>query len=103
MKIKLPNNLHFLKNKFWLSGIVFIIWMCFLDSNSLLIHLELSSEIRELEEGIEFYKSELANDKQKLTELTSDPILLEKFAREEYWLCKENEEIFLISRAEEQE
>ncbi len=103
MKIKLPRYLVFLKNKFWFSGIAFALWMCFLDSNSLLIHLELSSEIRELKEGVEFYESELQRDKQKLLELTSDPLLLEKFAREEYWLCKENEEIFLISRAEVEE
>jgi cell division protein DivIC len=102
MKIQLPSVLVFMKNKFWLSGIAFALWMCFLDSNSLLIHLELSAEISELEEGIEFYNSELKKDKQKLIELTSDPILLEKFAREEYWLCKANEEIFLISHVEDE-
>lgn len=87
-------------NKFVMLTLGFILWMLFIDGNSFLIHSELNTEIEELEESIEYYQSELAADKKKLQELTSDPALLEKFAREEYWMVKEGEEIYLIEDEE---
>lgn len=85
-----------LTNKFALATLAFVVWMLFLDVNSYLIHHELNTEIKELEESIDHYETEIAHDKKKLEELTTDPEKLEKFAREEYWLKKENEEIYLI-------
>ena len=74
---------------------VFVIWMIFFDTNSLLIHLELRKEIKKLEKQQEFLKKEISEDKKVLEKL-SDPEELEKFAREHYYLKKKNEEIYLI-------
>lgn len=82
-------------NMYVLVLTVFVIWMVFFDTNSLLIHLELKKEIRKLEKQQEFLKTEIAEDKKVLKKL-SDPEELEKFAREQYYLKKKNEEIYLI-------
>jgi len=82
-------------NMYVLVLTVFVIWMVFFDTNSLLIHLELKKEIRKLEKQQEFLKTEIADDKKVLKRL-SDPEELEKFAREQYYLKKKNEEIYLI-------
>ncbi|NNF19659.1 MAG: septum formation initiator family protein [Flavobacteriaceae bacterium] len=74
---------------------VFLIWMLFFDTNSLLIHLELRKEIRKLEKQQEFLKEEIAKDREIIDKL-SDPEEIEKFAREQYYLKKKNEEIYLI-------
>lgn len=74
---------------------VFVIWMVFFDTNSLLIHLELRKEIKKLEKQQEFLKNEISEDKKVLEKL-SDPEELEKFAREQYYLKKKDEEIYLI-------
>ncbi|PKA96843.1 septum formation initiator [Flavobacteriaceae bacterium MAR_2009_75] len=84
-----------LTNVYILVLTVFVIWMLFFDTNSLLIHLELKKEINKLEKQQEFLKEEIANDKIILERL-SDPEELEKFAREKYYLKKKNEEIYLI-------
>ena len=83
-------------NKFTLTTIGFIIWMLFLDVNSYLIHHELNTEIDELEESINYYQSEIKTDRKQLEELTSNPEKLEKFAREQYWMKRQGEEIYLI-------
>ena len=75
----------------------FVIWMLFLDVNSFLIHHELNNEIEELEQSLEYYEKEIKRDKKQLHELNSDPEKLEKFAREQYWMKRRGEEIFLIS------
>ncbi|MBM1106708.1 septum formation initiator family protein [Aurantibacter crassamenti] len=93
-----------LKKKKWFSLLTnmyvlvlsaFVIWMVFFDTNSLLIHLELRKQIKGLEKTQQFLKEEIANDK-KIIEKLSDPEEMEKFAREQYYLKKKEEEIFLI-------
>lgn len=74
---------------------IFVFWMAFFDTNSLLIHLELRNEIKKLEKQKEFLQGEIDKDKEVLEKL-SDKGELEKFAREKYYMKKENEEIFLI-------
>jgi len=73
----------------------FVIWMVFFDTNSLMIHLEIKKQIKTLEKQQEFLKNEIEKDKKTLEKL-SDPKELEKFAREQYYLKKKNEEIYLI-------
>ena len=73
----------------------FVVWMLFFDTNSLLIHLELKREIDKLEKQKEFLQKEITKDKETI-KMLSDPEELEKFAREQYFLKKKNEEIYLI-------
>ena len=81
--------------KYLLILIAFLIWMTFLDTNSLLIHAELNREIKKLKNKRNALSEEILKDKsliKKLDNLDS----LEHFAREEYNLKKENEDIFII-------
>ncbi len=87
-----------LTNKFVMATLAFIVWMLFLDINSYLIHNELNTEIDELEQSIDYYQIEIASDEMKLEELTTDDKKLEKFAREEYWMHRKGERIFLIEQ-----
>ncbi len=73
----------------------FVVWMVFFDTNSLRIHLELKGQIDDLEKQREYLKEQIEADK-KIIEKLSDPEELEKFAREQYFLKKKNEEIYLI-------
>ncbi len=84
-----------LTNIYVLVLTVFVIWMLFFDTNSLLIHMELKKEIKKLEKQQDFLREEISEDK-KIIEKLSDPKELEKFAREQYYLKKKNEEIYLI-------
>jgi len=83
------------KNIFILILIVFIVWMLFFDANSYLIHHELNSDINDLEAEKEYYQKEILKDKKALKKLSTEEGL-EKFAREEYYLKRDNEEIFII-------
>jgi cell division protein FtsB len=83
------------KNVFILILTVFIVWMLFFDANSWLIHHELNNDIESLENEKEYYKREIEKDNKAIKKLsTSEGI--EKFAREEYYMKRENEEIYII-------
>lgn len=87
-------------NKYLLVLVAFIFWMLFLDSNSYLIHNELNQEINALEKNKEFYLNEISKDKTIIEKL-NDSLELEKFARSEYFMKRENEEIFIIEHQKE--
>lgn len=82
-------------NMYMLVLTVFLVWMVFFDTNSLLIHRELKREIKKLEKTQEFLRKEIEKDKRIIEKLSTEEEL-EKFAREEYYLKKPDEEIFLI-------
>ena len=69
--------------------------MLFFDTNSYLIHNELDSDINALEENAEFYQNEIDHDKTFIKKM-EDSNEMEKFAREKYYLKKENEDIYII-------
>ena len=75
--------------------LLFVVWMLFFDTNSYLIHRELDKDINALEDNAEFYKGEIENDKSFIQKM-EDSNEMEKFAREKYYLKKENEDIYII-------
>jgi cell division protein FtsB len=69
--------------------------MLFFDENSFIRHQEFDGEIRKLEDEKEYFETEIKQDKEYLEKIDNKEEL-EKFAREEYKMKKDNEEIFLI-------
>ena len=94
-EIKQKKWIRFISNKYLLILILFLIWMFFFDTNSFFIHNELNNDVNALEDNKEFYKGEIKKDKVFIEKM-KDSNEIEKFAREEYFLKKENEEIFII-------
>lgn len=91
------------KRGFWglkslqIGILLFVVVMLFFFSDSnIMKRIESDREIRSLKKQIEFYRNKTETDKTKLHELQSDKDNLEKFARENYLMKKENEEVFII-------
>ena len=84
-----------ISNKYVIILVLFVIWMGFFDENSFLNHRELDEEIDKLEDANDYYKKQIDAD-QKVINNLNDPDSLEKYAREEYKMKKENEDIFII-------
>ena len=85
-----------LKNFYFLFFLSFILWMTIIDSNGFINRYRLSKKLSELNTQKEFYVKEINKvtlDKEKFE---SDEELLEKYAREEYLMKKESEDIFYV-------
>jgi cell division protein DivIC len=87
--------LKYLKNIYILILVVFVIWMVFFDTNSLIIHSQYNSEIDDLEAEKEYYKKEIEKDQEAIDELSREEGI-ETFAREQYYMKKDNEDIYII-------
>ncbi|EDP94840.1 septum formation initiator family protein [Kordia algicida OT-1] len=87
------------KNIYIIVLTAFVIWMLFIDTNSWLTHHELNSQIELLEQQKANLQREIAKDHKVIRKL-SNIEELEKFARERYFMKKENEEIYIVEYAD---
>jgi cell division protein DivIC len=87
--------LKFLANRYILVLIVFIVWVLFLDNYSYLEHRVLDKEIEEIEDNIKYYKTEIKKDSTSIKHLKNND-RVEKYAREKYYMKRENEDIYII-------
>lgn len=84
-------------NGLQIGVLLFLVAMLFLFSDSnIKKRIDCDREIRSLKKQIAFYRKQTEQDKAKLYELRSNKENLEKFARENYYMKKDNEEIFII-------
>ncbi len=94
-KIKKNKWFRVFSNKYFLIVILFSFWMFFFDTNSYFIHHELNESIETLENSKEIYSDEIKKD-NAFIEKMKDSNEIEKYAREKYYLKKEQEDIYII-------
>ena len=90
---KIPS---YLKNKYIITIVVFIVWLLFFDQNNFILQAQNKWDLWEMEEEKEYYLEVIEVTKNDLEELTSDMNSLERFAREKYLMKKDNEEVFVF-------
>lgn len=86
----------YIKNKYILSGLIFFIWILFFDQNNLVTQFSYRNELNKLLEDKQYYIQEIKQTLINLNELSSNPKTLEKFARENYLMKKDDEDVFII-------
>ncbi|MBU2525258.1 MAG: septum formation initiator family protein [Bacteroidetes bacterium] len=86
---------RFFTNKYLVVFVLFVLWMVFLDTNSYLIHRELDQEIEQLEKKRDFFSGEIQSDRDAIENL-KDAEKLEEFAREKYYMKRDNEDVYII-------
>ncbi|OIQ21023.1 MAG: septum formation initiator [Flavobacterium sp. MedPE-SWcel] len=101
---KLTEKYPFLKiigNRYVLVTVLFAIWMVFIDNYSLYFeHPILDKEIEKLEENKQYYIQEIKKDSASIRQLRN-PDQTEKYAREKYYMKRENEDIYIIEFEED--
>lgn len=93
LNVKIPS---YLKNRYALTALAFVVWITFFDQNNLITQVQYWLELGQLEDEKSFYEEEIKVIRADLDDLQSNPKSLEKFAREKYLMKKDNEEIFVI-------
>jgi len=91
----MPVYFKYITNRFVIALIVFVIWMAFIDDNSLLYLRNLDKQIETLENKKAFYQEGIKNQKQELKDLKNDA-KLKKYAREKLLMKKKGEDIYII-------
>ena len=83
-------------NAYWLVTIVFFALTFVMGDSSLYKRYTYDEKIRSLEMEIKHYQKEIEINSKKLNDLHTDKEGLERFAREEYFMKKPNEDVYII-------
>lgn len=86
-------------NRYLLAMAAFGVWMAFFDKNDFFVQRQRAAELDELNEKIEYYKEQIQHTKKELQALDNDPAMLEKYAREKYYMKRPNEDVFVVPGA----
>ncbi len=82
-------------NRFVIALLLFVVWIVFIDDNSLLYLHGLDRNIQELKNKKAFYQNGIKQQKIELKDL-NDTRKLQKYAREKLLMKKEGEDIYII-------
>jgi cell division protein FtsB len=74
--------------------------MLFFDSNDILTQIKLSSKQKDLQKTKDFYIEKIDEVKEDREALLNNEALLEKVARERYYMKKSNEDVYVIVEKE---
>ena len=83
-------------NAYWLVTIVFFALTFVMGDSSLYKRYTYDEKIRSLVKEIKHYQKEIEINSKKLNDLHTDKEGLERFAREEYFMKKPNEDVYII-------
>ncbi len=90
---------YLLRNKYLLAGISFSVWMLFFDKNNLLEQRERLTELNNLEKSKAYFAEQIKLERAFSEELKTNPAAIEKFAREKYFMKRDNEDLYIIQPA----
>lgn len=90
-----------LKNRFILISTIFIIWIFFLDDYNLIYRYQNWHELQEKRRKKEFLLEEIEAVRNDIQDLFSTRKTLEKFAREKYYMKRDDEDVFIIGSEED--
>ena len=85
-----------IRSKYLIAFLIFYAWCFFFDKNSIWERKDHESKIDALQKEKIYYLEKIENDKKRIHELKTNKKNLEKFAREQYLMKKENEDIFIF-------
>ena len=83
-------------NKYWFVTLLILAPTFMIGDSSLIMRMRYDEKINELEKEIRMCQKKIEADKESLRLLNTDPGNLEKFAREQYLMKRDNEDVFLF-------
>jgi len=88
----------FIKKNRIVLGIIlfFLIWMLFFDEYNMIRMRRDNLKLKSFKEESIYLKKKIEEDRMQLDKLQNNMEELERFAREEYLLKKDNEEVYII-------
>lgn len=84
-----------LLNKWFLTGFAFFVWLLFFEEISFISLIKAKVKISNLEHEWDVSEKKIKEVKEKKALIIED---VEKYAREVFWMKKENEEIFILPK-----
>lgn len=92
--------IKFFKNKYAISLTIFVLWVCFFNEVDLFYVFKSRMELYSLQKEVKELEKKNEQAKISLEDLKNNQAL-EKFARETYYMKRDNEVVFVFKEVEE--
>ena len=89
-----------LNNRYVYATLVFVIVILFVDQFNLFEQIRLHRSLKDQKQQIEYYEQEIKDSKAYLNALKTDTATMEKVAREQYMMKRDNEVVYIIETQE---
>ena len=86
----------FLRNKYILASVFFVIWMMFFDPKDWSLISARQEKLKDLQESELHLNTQIAETRTELGLLKTSAATIEKYAREKYQMKKDNEDLFIV-------
>ena len=84
-------------NKYFLTAIAFLAWVTYFDQNDYISLQQRKKELNGVKGDIAYLNSEIARMSAEKYDLVSNPEKLEKYARENYKMKHDSEDVYVIT------
>ena len=84
------------RNKYIICLTAFVVFMLFIDHNDIFLQLQRRRQLDDLLASKAYYEKRIEQTKKNLNDLQNNSAALEKYAREKYYLKRDNEDLFVI-------
>ncbi|WP_163718053.1 FtsB family cell division protein [Mangrovibacterium lignilyticum] len=85
-----------LLTKWGITSVLFFIYILLINEHNLVQHFQNKAKLQQLIKQKEFLEEKIEADQTKIQELQTNQKNLEKFAREQFLMRKENEDVFVV-------
>ncbi len=90
--------LSIVTNKFVLTALAFGVWMFFFDQNDFRSMQQRKQELQRTKDNIAYLNNEIASMEKDHEEMVGNPQRLEQYAREQYLMKRDNEDVYVIEK-----
>jgi len=90
-----------IENKYPITFSLFFVWVLFFDGNSAIFMYKQYNELKNLKIQEAYLTKDIIDMKQQKEDLFSNDEKLEKYARENYFFKKDDEDIYVIENSED--
>lgn len=87
-------------NRYVYATLLFLLFILFIDPFNVFEQRRLTKSVKDKEQQIQYYEKLVPESKQYLEALQTDTVTMEKVAREQYLMKRDNEVIYLIETNE---
>jgi cell division protein DivIC len=88
--------ISYFKNKYIITILAFLVWMTFFDPKDIGLIFSRTSKLKELKTSEKHLKTQILETRKELSLLKTDASSIEKYAREKFYMKKDNEELFIV-------
>jgi cell division protein FtsB len=90
--------LGFVINKYIITIAAAVVWMLFFDQNDFFTMQQRKAELQKITDNITYLNGEIAKMEKENADVNSNPQVLEQYARENYKLKRDNEDVYVIDK-----